>query len=127
MAKNKGIGEFLRKVQAIVDGHPEYKLEAYSFVMSALNYTVGKLKKPRHVTGKELLEGIKEYGLNQFGPLTRQVFEYWGIKTTEDFGKIVFNLVEAGLLRKTEEDTLDDFKNIYDFEEALDKNYKIDF
>ncbi len=97
-----------------------YKPEAYSFVMTALNYTLKKFKKPRHITGRELLEGIRAYAIEQFGPLTRTVFEYWGITSTEDFGHIVFNLVEAKLLSKTEEDSIDDFKNAYDFKDAFD-------
>ena len=73
-----------------------------------------------HVTGQELLEGIRVYGLDQFGPLARQVFEHWGIQSTEDFGHIVFLLVEVKLLGKTEEDSIADFREVYDFAEAFD-------
>ncbi len=119
----KDIKDFLGALKEILRKDPRYKLEAYSFLMSVLNYTVSKLPKPRHVTGQELLEGIKEFGLEQFGPMTRTVFEHWGITSTEDFGNIVFNLVDVGLLGKTEEDSVSDFKGVYDFE-VFDKNYR---
>jgi len=112
--------EFLDVIDRITTKDARYKAEAYSFVMAALHYTLKKLKRPRHLTGGELLEGIRKYSLEQFGPLTRTVFDYWGIKNTEDFGCIVFNLVDAKLLSKTEEDSLEDFKNVYDFKEAFD-------
>ena len=97
-----------------------FKPESYLFVLAALHFTVTQLPEPRHITGQELLEGLRLYGLEQFGPLALQVFQHWGVQTTEDFGSIVFNLVDAKLLRKTEEDTLADFKQVYDFTEAFD-------
>ena len=120
----KDIKDFLGALKEILRKDPRYKLEAYSFLMSALNFTVSKFPEPRHVTGQELLQGIRRYGLEQFGPMTRTVFEHWGIKSTKDFGNIVFNLIDVGLLGKTEEDSIDDFKDVYDFEEAFDKDYK---
>lgn len=112
--------QLLQKVQAISKTDSRYKPEAYLFVLAAVHFTVSALPQRRHVTGKELLEGIRVYGLDQFGPLTREVFEHWGIHDTLDFGQIVFLLVSAKLLSKTEEDTLHDFKEVYDFEAALD-------
>ncbi len=112
--------EMLRKVSAICRMDPRYKPEAYLFVLGALHFTVSGLPEPRHVTGKELLDGIRLYGLDQFGPLTRQVFQHWGLEVTEDFGHIVFSLVEAQLLGKTEEDTIADFQEVYDFVAAFD-------
>ena len=111
--------EALQKIQAICRKDSRYKPEAYLFVLAALHTTTGSLPVPRHVTGQELLEGIRLYGLDQFGPLTRQVFEHWGIRQTEDFGRIVFSLIDAKLLRKTEEDSLADFQGVYNFETAL--------
>ncbi len=64
------------------------------------------------MSGKELLEGIREYALNEFGPMTLALLREWGIHACEDFGNIVFNLVEHGVLAKTEEDTREDFKNV---------------
>ena len=117
----KNIKDFIRALSLLVRKDTRYKFEAYTFIMSALDFTVEKIKRPRHVTGQELLEGIREYGLQQFGPMTRAVFEHWGIMTTEDFGRIVFNMVDAGLLGKTREDSMEDFKDGYDFKEAFDK------
>jgi uncharacterized repeat protein (TIGR04138 family) len=115
--------DFYEKVEKIVEKDPRYKVAAYAFVMLALNYTLSKLDKPRHVTGRELLEGIKRFGLAQYGPMTKTVFDYWGVRTTRDFGEIVFNLVENKLLGRTEEDKIEDFDNAYDFEEELVKKY----
>ena len=112
--------EFLTKVQTIHRKDPRYKPEAYFFVLAALHFTVSHLPERRHIAGKELLAGIRIYGLDQFGPLARQVFDYWGVRSTEDFGRIVFSLVDAKLLGKTEEDSLADFQDVYDFSEAFD-------
>lgn len=115
---------FLKIVEEIVVKDSRYKVEAYDFVMGALNYTQSKFDKPRHVSGQKLLEGIKEYGLECFGLMARTVFENWGVKRTEDFGNIVFNMADTGLLAKTEDDSIEDFKHGYDFKEAFDKDYK---
>lgn len=112
--------EVLKKVEALYRRDRRYKAEAYTFVLAGLTFTVGQLSQPRHLSGQELLEGLRRFGLEQFGPLTAQVFEHWGVRTTEDFGHIVFNLVESHLLRKTEEDSLEDFKRGYDFNSAFD-------
>ena len=120
----KNAEDFLQALEKIIAKDSRYKAEAYNFVMSALNYTQAKLKEHRHVTGQELLGGIREYGLEQFGPLTRTVFEYWGVKETEDFGNIVFNLVGANLLGKTDGDSIENFKNGYDFKAVFDKDYR---
>jgi len=111
--------QILDKIQKLIDSNSRYKFEAYSFVMAALHFTMSSLPKPRHVSGQEFCEGIKRYAMDQFGPLAQTVLGYWGIKETLDFGHIVFALVEAGLMRKTEEDSLDDFKNVYDFKTAF--------
>jgi uncharacterized repeat protein (TIGR04138 family) len=121
----KELENYLKKIERIIGKNASYKFEAYSFVMAALHHTVSKLSKPRHVSGRELLEGIREYALEQFGPMARTVLRYWGITQTGDFGNIVFALVEAGVLRKQPEDQLEDFKNVYDFKEAFDKGYEI--
>lgn len=111
--------EILEKIQKLIDLKPDYKFEAYSFVLAALHYTMMSLKSPRHISGGEFCDGLRRYAIDQFGPLARTVLEYWGIKKTVDFGKIVFALVDVGLMRKTEEDSLNDFTDIYDFETAF--------
>jgi len=96
-----------------------YQREAYNFVFEALEYTLKKIGKRRHISGGELLDGIRKYALQQFGPLSKMVFNKWGVSRTDDFGEIVFNLVEVGLMGKTEEDSKDDFKDRYDFNEVF--------
>jgi uncharacterized repeat protein (TIGR04138 family) len=119
---------------------PRYARDAYLFVREALDHTQNAIiklakdaraaqppretdeaKEPpvRHVTGQELLAGIRDYALAQFGPMVPTVFEEWGIHRCADFGEIVFNMVEIGLLAKTERDSREDFKNGYDFDEAF--------
>jgi len=118
--------EMLEKIQKLIDQNPQFKFEAYSFILAALHFTMSSLPQPRHISGKEFCEGIRRYAIDQFGPLARTVLEYWGIKETLDFGKLVFALVDVGLMRKTEEDSLDDFKNVYDFDAAFAKKLTFD-
>ena len=115
---------FQDTVNEILKKDARYQADAYYFLVEALDVTVKGIRKNqpdhgRHVSGKELLEGIKEYALDEFGPLAHTVFAEWGIHSTQDFGEIVFNLVEAGRLGKTESDSREDFKNAYAFDEAF--------
>lgn len=120
-----------------------YHADAYRFVFEALQYTQEKLQKPRgpmmrdsesgepedeeaHISGQELLQGIRELALKRFGLLTRTVFQTWGVQSTSDFGRIVFELVDRGEMRKTDRDSLDDFIGVFDFEDALDREYRIE-
>jgi uncharacterized repeat protein (TIGR04138 family) len=101
---------------------PRYRRDAYLFVRDALDFTKTTIRDPReglHVTGQELLAGIRAYALAQFGPMAITVLEDWGIARCEDFGEIVFNMVEAGLLSKTDTDCREDFHGGYSFEEAF--------
>jgi uncharacterized repeat protein (TIGR04138 family) len=98
---------------------PRYPLEAYRFIYEALDHTIKRLGERRHVDGRELLDGIRDFARAQFGPLARMVFECWNIHRTEDFGELVFNLVDADLMRKTETDTREDFKDGFSFDEAF--------
>ena len=75
--------------------------------------------KIRHVSGQELLAGIRSYALEQFGPMTLTVLNEWGVRRSEDFGELVFNMVENHLLAKTKKDSREDFKDGYDFDEAF--------
>jgi uncharacterized repeat protein (TIGR04138 family) len=111
-------------LEGILARDPRYTVEAYAFVRAGLDFTVRSLKKPRHVSGQELLEGIRQFSIEEFGPMTKTVLNGWGIKRTEDVGEIVFNMVETGLLGKTAEDNRDDFADGYDFEEAFRKPFK---
>jgi uncharacterized repeat protein (TIGR04138 family) len=105
-----------------------YHREAYLFVREALDYTQKAIVKEnrgqlRHVTGQELLAGIRDYALAQFGPMTVTVFEEWGVRNCRHFGEIVFNMVDAGLLAKTDRDSRTDFEGGYDFAEAFRKPF----
>ena len=118
--------EFLREIDELVEQRNRYAKPAYLFIYAALHHTVEKMGKiilppqQRHVSGGELLRGISNYALSQFGPLTHEVFKRWGINETRDFGEIVFQLVNANLMSKTEDDNIDDFTDVYDFAEELD-------
>ena len=114
---------------------PRYHRNAYHFVFSALQFTQEKLNRTAshvlheedaHINGSELCEGLRELALQKFGLLTRTVLRSWGVTSTEDIGRIVFELIERGEMRKTEHDTRDDFFEVYDFEDAFDRGYRVD-
>jgi uncharacterized repeat protein (TIGR04138 family) len=112
----------------IVETDPRYHRDAYAFLREALEFTQKLISKDnknqvRHITGQELLRGIREYALLNFGPMTPTVLEEWGIRSCEDFGNMVFAMVENNLLRKQEQDSPADFKNGYSFEEAFRKPF----
>lgn len=111
-------------LKTILSRDPRYAGEAYAFVRAGLDYTVRRLEKPRHVSGQELLDGIREFALAEFGPMSKTILNGWGIFRTEDVGEIVFNMVETGLLGKTEKDSRADFANGYDFDEAFRKPFR---
>ncbi len=108
----------------IIEQDPRYKEDAYEFVLESLSFTQKKFKRPKHISGRELLEGIKVLLMDKFGPMTLTVLEHWGIQSTEDFGNIVFNLVNNKVLSKTDEDHIDHFRNVYDFENVFNKGYR---
>lgn len=120
---------FDEELDKIVAKDPRFTREAYNFVRESLDHTqklIGKPPKdeaPRHVSGQQLLEGIRDYALQQYGPMALMVLEEWGIRCCENFGDIVFNMVENSLLAKTEQDSRDDFKGGYDFEDAFRKPF----
>jgi uncharacterized repeat protein (TIGR04138 family) len=131
----------LSKLDDVVRRDPRYAYEAYEFLFAALAHTQKRLgrvppeedeprdpaaEKSYHVSGRELLEGARELALQQFGLMARTVFRLWGINRTDDFGEIVFNLVEAGLMSKTNQDDRRDFQGVFDLDEALVRGYRID-
>jgi uncharacterized repeat protein (TIGR04138 family) len=116
----------------VVEQVGTYPMEAYDFLQRALTYTVHRVhgsnpdpKASRHVSGKELCQGLRELALLQWGYMARTVLRHWNINGTIDFGRMVFALVENGLMQKTEQDTLDDFQNVFDFKSALEGGYCI--
>lgn len=115
---------FAEALEAIIVTDPRYAREAYIFLRDALDFTTKQQKKVkgtnvRHVSGPELLDGVRRYALREFGPMVVTVFESWGIRSTEDVGHMVFNLIDAGIFGKTEEDSIEDFRDIYNFKEAF--------
>ncbi len=108
----RGIRELTRK-------DPRYAFQSYCFLFEALEHTVRRTGERRHVTGQELLAGIRDLALLQFGGLARMVLGGWGIHRTEDFGEMVFDLVGAGFMGRTESDSKEDFRDVFDFEEAF--------
>lgn len=119
---------FAEALDSIVASDPRYHRDAYVFLRDALDFTTKQQKKVkgasvRHVAGPELLEGVRQYALKEFGPMVITVLSYWGIRCCEDVGHMVFNLIGAGIFGKTEEDSLDDFKNVFDFQEAFVKPF----
>jgi uncharacterized repeat protein (TIGR04138 family) len=121
-----------KSVQQVVEDVGLYPPEAYAFIQKGLNHTVqkmhGKPKDPkasRHVTGQDLCEGLREVALAEWGRLARAVLRRWNITSTLDFGRIVFAMVEAGLMQKTDDDSIEDFRNVYDFRAAFEVEYVI--
>lgn len=117
--------DFSEVVEEIVREDPRFDRAAYIFIRKALDHTVKALPKKRkdgvshHVSGQELLEGIREYALDQFGPMALTVLHHWGIHRCRDFGDLVFHLVEFGVFGKTEQDSPEDFDQAYTFEQAF--------
>lgn len=124
--------DFAEIVSLICKEDTRFDRKAYDFVRLGLDHTVKELKKrdsaraekSRHVSGPELLQGLRAYALDQFGPLAKTVLDSWGVQTCRDFGDIVFNLIEYNVFSKTENDRREDFADIYTFEEAFVKPFQ---
>ena len=118
-------------LEEMVRADGRYPLGAYLFVFEALDRTMELYVKDRdcereegrHVTGQQLLEGVRRHALDQFGCMAKVVFHQLNIHATVDFGHIVFFLVDHGLMGKTERDAIDDFENQYDFDQAFEKDF----
>jgi uncharacterized repeat protein (TIGR04138 family) len=119
----------------IVRRDRRYGYEAYEFVFEALSHTqrmVGRVPlggetptEEHHVSGKEILEGAVDLAREEYGFLARTVFQQWGIRRTDDLGEIVFNLIESGLLSKTDADSRADFHDVFDLDRALTDGFTI--
>jgi uncharacterized repeat protein (TIGR04138 family) len=120
---------FAEALEQILEEDRRYDAEAYLFVRDALDFCVKMLDKPpqgpeRHVTGAELLNGIRVYACREYGPMARRVLHSWGITRTQDFGHIVFNLIGKGIFGKTTQDKIEDFADGYDFNDAFVKPFR---
>jgi uncharacterized repeat protein (TIGR04138 family) len=117
-----------------------YALEAYEFIFHALHHAQkmldrvppegvrregGEISREYHVSGPELVEGARDLAVQEFGLMARVVFRMWGINATADFGEIVFNLIDAGLMTRTEQDHREDFHNVYDMDRDLLRGFRI--
>ncbi|HIE11488.1 MAG TPA: hypothetical protein EYP62_07735 [Kiritimatiellae bacterium] len=116
--------KFIQALRRIREHDRRYAPEAYWFVCEGLNYTIRRLDRAEdpaqgHVSGRELLEGLRQYALENYGPVARRVLSSWGVNRTEDFGEIVFSLVEQGLVEADPGDSKADFAGGYDFDTAF--------
>jgi uncharacterized repeat protein (TIGR04138 family) len=119
---------FAEVVEQICENDLRFSTDAYHFVQEGLNHTLKSLKRGgqhahRHVSGQELLHGLREFALKEYGPMSKAVLNEWGIKTTDDIGQIVFNLVSASVLGKNDTDSPSDFKNVFTFDDAFVKPF----
>ena len=104
----------------LVAAEKRYAVEAYRFLFEALDRAQQLVGARRHVSGRELMEGLRALALERFGPLALMVFRAWGTTKSDDFGRMVFALVEHGLMGKTDDDRMEDFVDVFDLEEAFD-------
>jgi uncharacterized repeat protein (TIGR04138 family) len=124
--------DFAEIITLICKDDPRFDRKAYDFVRSGLDQTVKDIRKKdatraersRHVSGAELLDGLRIYALDQFGPLTKTVLNAWGLQKCSDFGEVVFNLIDYNVFSKTENDRREDFADTYDFEDAFVKPFQ---
>lgn len=115
--------ELSGRIEAVALAGGRYRAEAYHFVWEGLGRTLALSGELRHVSGAELLAGIRELARERFGPMAKDVLNAWGVAATIDFGHIVFDLVDADLLRKTPEDSLADFESRFDFQRVFEDDY----
>ncbi len=97
----------------------KYNERAYVFVLAALEFAQTRLPARRHLSGVELAWACRDFALEQFGMLASAVMTHWGIHSTDDFGQIVFRLIDVGLLARQPDDRLEDFEHVYEFAEVF--------
>jgi len=123
-----------KSLQQLADEVGLFPPQAFDFIEEGLRHTVLQIhgrEKPgeepacRHVSGPQLCDGLRELALAKWGMLARTVLRRWNITSTLDFGRIVFALIGAGQMQKTDEDTLEDFRNLYDFKNTFESGYRI--
>ena len=121
---------FMALVTKITEKDSRYAPEAYEFIRNAVNYTAAKLErdklKNRHISGRELLKGVVEYAVQEFGPLAKDVLTNWGIQDGLSIGNIVFNMIQEKLLSANDKDSIDDFSGNLDFDEIFSKKFAPD-
>ena len=135
----------VKNIRQLLENDGRYTFEAYQFVREALAYAHDALglgtavqadededdasgeRNPaeQHLTGQQLCEAIRQYALEQYGYMARVVLKSWGITCTSDFGEIVYNLIAIRLMKKSSHDRREDFDDVYDFDEAFCKDFRI--
>jgi len=102
-----------------------YAQELVAFIRGGLDHTVkmvhGSPDAGRHVSGQELCLGLRDYAIKRYGMLAKTVLNRWGVRRTEDFGRMIFTMVEAGVMRPSQHDCVEDFQDVYDFDEAFEQ------
>jgi uncharacterized repeat protein (TIGR04138 family) len=123
-----------KSLSEVVESVGVYPLEAFHFVQQGLAFAVDHIHgrnvpaepEERHISGQQLCEALREFALSKWGMLARTVLTRWQITSTMDFGRIVFALIDAGHMQKTDRDTVEDFRNVYDFKSAFEAGYRIE-
>lgn len=115
-----------QKLLKVIAEDPRYPREAYEFISEALAYTSRLFDQEGHVSGQQLCEGSRQLALERFGYLARTVLASWNVVATDDLGNLVYNMIGADLLRRAEGDSLDDFHDVYAFEEVFDRLFRIE-
>lgn len=129
----------LQAIRDLLAEDQRFKFEAYQFIREALQYAhehmdlpdvahatdipVGQ-PQPKHVTGQQLCEACRQYALEQFGYLSKMVLASWGIRSTSDFGELVYNLIRIEQMKKSDSDRREDFDDVYDFETAFEPEFE---
>ena len=131
-------------LQQLIDKDSRYPVEAYFFIREALAFAsdsmelgmhdldkeiaesdLEKSRRERHLSGQELCEAIRLYAINQFGYMAKVVLKSWGIQATSDFGEIVYNMIDVGIMKKSSRDQRSHFDDVYQFNEAFESDFKI--
>ena len=117
-------GDFISEVRKIAHNDKRYEQEAYTFIMESLHdYTLKHDVKPGvHITARQFMDGVIDYARKSFGPMAKFTLDSWGIRSTADVGHIVFNMIAVGLMGKTEDDCLEDFFEVFDFNDVFQED-----
>lgn len=116
--------------RSMLDNAGPYPIEAFTFVRDGLSYTAKCVHEnidalsedERHISGQQLCMGLRDFAIEKYGLLAQEVLRHWHVKRTDDFGRIVFAMIEEGLMSKNQEDTVEDFRAVYDFDEAFSRD-----
>ena len=125
---NDDLMSFEEAVSQYLLEDPRYPAEAYYFIRDGFEYVermfVEKEGRPRHLTGRELSDGLKEFALDEYGPMAFFTLAQWNIHSTSDFGELVYNLIRMGRFSKTKGDKRSDFDGVYEFDEAFNGPFR---